>query len=132
MQELNAQRHGFGHVTRGNAVVTSAGQLPARFVFHAVGPIYEKGRSGEPEALARCYRTCLRLAEERVCRSISFPSISTGAYGYPIEEAARIAIGEVRAFLGGPARHLKEVLLVQFGAPAYAVYEALLSTAREQ
>jgi quercetin dioxygenase-like cupin family protein len=73
---------------RRSAVATGAGALPAQYVFHAVGPVYHDGSHGEPEQLASCYRTCLELAEQHGVRTISFPAISTGVYGYPLEEAA--------------------------------------------
>ncbi len=78
------------------------GRLPAEYVFHAVGPVYEDGEQGEPEHLASCYRKCLELAEERRVATISFPAISTGIYGYPLEDAARIAIREVKQHLERP------------------------------
>jgi O-acetyl-ADP-ribose deacetylase (regulator of RNase III) len=77
-----------------------AGDLPAKYVFHAVGPVYRDGRHGEPELLAGCYRKCLALADERAVRTISFPAISTGVYGYPQKEAAEIAIREGAAASG--------------------------------
>jgi O-acetyl-ADP-ribose deacetylase (regulator of RNase III) len=76
----------------GSAVATGAGRLPAKYVFHAVGPVYRGGASGEPDLLASAYQSCLRLGEERNVQSISFPSISTGVFGYPVDDAARIAI----------------------------------------
>ncbi len=92
MQELRAYK---GCPT-GSAVVTGAGLLPAKYVFHAVGPVYMGGCGGEAELLASAYRSCLRLGEELGVKSISFPSISTGAYGYPVAEAARIAVEVVK------------------------------------
>lgn len=126
MRELDEIRPRVGRVPAGQAVATGAGRLPAKFVFHAVGPVYRDGRHGEPEALASCYRVCLEMAEERGCRTISFPAISTGVYGYPPEEAARIALGEVRRFLEERAAAVKEVIFVQFGEAAYRIYERLL------
>src|SRR5580692_185917 len=92
MRELDEIRAKTGGCSTGSAVATSAGSLPARFVFHAVGPIYRDGRHGEPEQLASCYRTCLDLAERHGVHTISFPAISTGVYGYPLEDAAGIAL----------------------------------------
>src|SRR5271167_681056 len=92
MRELDEIRRATGGCPTGSAVVTGAGALPAQYVFHAVGPIYRDGNHGEPAQLAACYRKCLDLAEEREVRTISFPAISTGAYGYPAEEATRIAL----------------------------------------
>src|ERR1017187_916478 len=96
MRELDAIRARIGRCATGSAVATGAGRLPARYVFHAVGPVYRDGRHGEAELLASCYRTCLAMAEERGAITISFPAISTGVYGYPLEEAARIALGAVK------------------------------------
>ncbi len=126
MRELDEIRPRVGRVPAGQAVATGAGRLPAKYVFHAVGPVYRDGRHGEPEALASCHRVCLEMAEERGCRSISFPAISTGVYGYPAEEAARIALDEVMRFLASRAAHVQEVVFVQFGEAAYQVYERLL------
>ncbi|HUA62222.1 MAG TPA: O-acetyl-ADP-ribose deacetylase [Verrucomicrobiae bacterium] len=116
-----------GGCPTGSAVVTSAGNLPAKYVFHAVGPIYRDGKHGEPELLASCYRTCLALADERDVRTISFPAISTGIYGYPIEEAARIAIEEVRAYFAKPEARIERAIFVLFGKSAYGVYERVLN-----
>jgi O-acetyl-ADP-ribose deacetylase (regulator of RNase III) len=127
MHELGEIRGCIGRLPAGQAVATTAGRLPAKFVFHAVGPIYNNGRQGEPKALASCYRVCLAMAEERGLSTISFPSISTGVYGYPHEDAAVIALREVRAFLLQRAQSVEEVILVQFGRAAYEVYDRLLS-----
>jgi O-acetyl-ADP-ribose deacetylase (regulator of RNase III) len=83
----------------GSAVVTSAGQLPARYVFHAVGPVWRGGQSGEPEALASAYRRCLELAIAHECRSIAFPAIGTGIYGYPKDLAAETSLSVAHEFL---------------------------------
>ncbi len=126
MRELNEMRIKVGRVPAGQAVATGAGRLPARYVFHAVGPVYRDGQHGEPEALAACYRVCLKMAEARRCGTISFPAISTGVYGYPAEEAARIALREVLGFLESRAASVQEVIFVQFGEAAYREYERLL------
>ena len=83
----------------GEARITLGFKLPAKFVIHTVGPVYRDGQHGEPEKFAACYRNSLALAVENGCKSIAFPCISTGIYGYPKEEAAQIAVREVRAFL---------------------------------
>jgi len=83
----------------GEARITPGFKLPAKFVIHTVGPVYRDGQHGEPEKLAACYRNSLALAAENGCESIAFPCISTGVYGYPIEDAAKIAVGEVKKFL---------------------------------
>src|SRR2546421_11359617 len=95
MRELDEIRRAQGGCPTGSAVATGAGNLPAKFVFHAVGPVYRDGKHGEPELLASCYRTCLELAETHGAAKVSFPSISTGIYGYPMDDAAAIALGEV-------------------------------------
>ncbi|HYM12322.1 MAG TPA: macro domain-containing protein, partial [Bryobacterales bacterium] len=102
MRELDAIRAKIGRCPTGSAVATGAGKLAAQYVLHAVGPVYRDGRQGEPELLASCYRTCLRLAEERAAKTIAFPSISTGIYGYPMEAAAEVATGTVAEHLGLP------------------------------
>jgi len=83
----------------GSAIATTAGELPARFVFHAVGPVWHGGRKQESQALASAYRTCLELSIEHDCKSIAFPAISTGVYGYPVDLAATTSITTVRDFL---------------------------------
>ena len=83
----------------GEARITPGFKLPAKHVIHTVGPVYRDGQHGEPELLTACYRNSLALAVENGCRSIAFPCISTGVYGYPLEDAARIAVREVEAFL---------------------------------
>src|SRR5579872_2195539 len=86
MRELDGIRQKAGGCPTGSAVATGAGRLPAKYVFHAVGPVYRDGRHREPGLLASCYRKCLELAEERGVATITFPAISTGIYGYPLEE----------------------------------------------
>jgi O-acetyl-ADP-ribose deacetylase (regulator of RNase III) len=127
MRELGEIRNRIGRCPTGSAVATGAGNLPARYVLHAVGPIYRDGQQGEPELLASCYRTCLQLAEERAVRTISFPAISTGVYGYPMDEAARIAIGEVKAHFEKPGPGIEQVIFVVFGQSAYRTYHRLLA-----
>ena len=89
-----------GGCPTGEARITSGGRLAARWVIHTVGPIYRDGKHGEAELLASAYRNSLRLAGERGIRTVAFPSISTGAYGYPKAEAARVAIGTAAEYLG--------------------------------
>jgi O-acetyl-ADP-ribose deacetylase len=112
----------------GGAVVTSGGRLPARFVIHAVGPIWKNGSKGEPELLASAYRSSLERATELGIRSVAFPSISTGIYGYPIEQAARVALGAVREYLEShPGGALEQVLFVLFREADLRVFEAALT-----
>ncbi len=122
MRELDEIRRRVGGCPTGSAVSTSAGKLPAKYVFHAVGPVYRDGKRGEPELLASCYRKCLELAVERGVKTISFAAISTGVYGYPMDEAADIAIREVRAHSDKPGVQLERAVFVVFGKPAYRVY----------
>ena len=126
MRELDAIRAAQGGCPTGSAVATGAGDLPAKYVFHAVGPVYRDGRHGEPELLAGCYRKCLELAGERGVRTISFPAISTGVYGYPQEEAAAIALREVKAYLERAGTTVETVIFVLFGKAAFDVYARAL------
>ena len=126
MRELDGIRGQIGHCPTGSAVATGAGRLPAKYVFHGVGPVYRDGEQGEPELLASCYRKCLELAEERGVASIGFPAISTGVYGYPLEEAAEIAIHEVKAHLERTDGKVQQAIFVLFGREAYEVYAKLL------
>jgi O-acetyl-ADP-ribose deacetylase (regulator of RNase III) len=126
MRELDAIRARSGGCPTGSAVATSAGNLPAQYVFHAVGPVWHGGGHGEAELLASCYRTCLELGRERRVRTLSFPAISTGIYGYPQKDAAEIAIGEVRRHLEDPATSIEQVIFVLFDRNAEEIYGALL------
>ncbi len=129
MRELDAIRARQGGCPTGSAVATGAGNLPAKWVFHSVGPIYRDGKRGEPELLASCYRTCLALAEERKVAFISFPSISTGVYGYPLQEAAPIAIAAVMDHLESDAAEVREAIFVLFDRKTFEAYaEALAQT----
>lgn len=123
MEELDAIRARTGGCPTGSAVVTGAGRLPAKYVFHAVGPVYRDGKQGEPDLLRSCYLTCLDLAKDRLVASISFPSISTGVYGYPVREAAAIAIDSVREWMKGDTATLKIVKLVQFSEHDHEIYK---------
>ena len=124
MGELDEIRARIGRCETGSAVVTGAGRLPAKYVIHAVGPRYRDGQHGEPAQLESCYGTCLRLAAEREVRTISFPSISTGIYGYPVREAAAIAVRTVARWLHDHTEPVHTVKLVQFSADDHAIYRA--------
>jgi O-acetyl-ADP-ribose deacetylase len=110
----------------GDAVVTRAGDLPAKLVFHTVGPIYRVGARGLDELLASCYTRCLQLAEVRGLRIISFPSISTGAFGYPLGEAAEVAMETVVSYMRQTTSSLETVTFVLFDDRTLDSYEAAL------
>jgi O-acetyl-ADP-ribose deacetylase (regulator of RNase III) len=110
-----------GRLPAGKAVVTTAGRMSAKYVIHTVGPIYRGGKSGEAETLANCYRESIRLADDHGIASVAFPSISTGAYGYPIVEAAAIAVKTIVEYLPA-STHVKLVRLVLFSAADCQVY----------
>lgn len=111
-----------GPLPPGEAVITPGGNLRARWVVHTVGPVWRGGRHGEAELLACAYRSCLALAVEKGLQTVAFPSISTGVYGYPVEEAAPVALSEVRAFLQAHPGALDEVWFVLFSAGDLAAY----------
>lgn len=109
----------------GEAKVTRGYRLPAALIIHTVGPVWRGGAAGEPELLAACYRRCLELAERHRVRSLAFPGISTGIYGYPVEAAAQVAVREVRAHLA-QGSVLQDVVFCCFSAGDLAIYEGLL------
>ena len=119
-----------GGCKTGQAVITTGGALPARYVIHTVGPVWSGGTHGEPELLASAYRNALRVAEEHELASIAFPSISTGAYRYPIAQAAATALETVEEYV---RRHtdgsLRRVLFVLFSDADLAVYREALAEA---
>ena len=114
-----------GGCPTGEARITSGGRLKARWVIHTVGPVYRDGKHGEPELLASAHRNSLRLASERGIKSVAFPSISTGAYGYPMAEAARIGLRTVIEYLHGHPE-IALVRFVLFGEMALRTYEGAL------
>ncbi len=109
----------------GQARITPGFRLPARYVIHTVGPVWHGGSAGEAELLASCYRQSLRLAREHEVRSIAFPAISCGVYGYPLDKAALIAVNETCAFLEAHAS-IERVVFCCFGAHAVAEYRRVL------
>ena len=114
----------------GSAVSTTAGRLPAKYVFHAVGPIWDGGDSNEPELLASAYRTCLELAIQHDCDSVAMPAISTGVYGYPMDLAAETALETVRLFV---TEHETPELVrfVLFGQGAFGAFARVLESMTE-
>ncbi|MHC4606445.1 MAG: O-acetyl-ADP-ribose deacetylase [Planctomycetota bacterium] len=120
MKELDGIRAKEGGCPTGSAVATAAGNLPAKWVFHAVGPVYS-GKPEDAKLLASAYGTCMRLAKEKGCASIAFPSISTGVYGYPPGEAAPVAIRAVEeALKDSPVKRATFVLFDEKTLAAYA------------
>lgn len=115
-----------GSCPTGEAVITTAGNLPARFVIHTVGPVWHGGEGNEAEKLANCYNNSLSLAIENSIRTIAFPNISTGVYGYPKRLAAEVAVHTVREFLG-TSPSIAEVYFVCFDDENFQLYQSLLS-----
>ncbi len=124
--ELLAQCRTLGGCPTGEARITKGYNLPAAWVIHTVGPVWRGGTQREPELLARCYRNCFSLVREHGLRSVAFPAISTGVYGYPKEEAARIAIQEARRALA-ENENLARVLFVCFNSDTRLAYEKALT-----
>ena len=131
MAELDRIRPAGGCPT-GKAVVTTAGHLPAKWVIHAVGPVWRGGARRESELLASAYRTSLKLAAERGAKVVTFPSISTGVYGYPVEKAAPVALRAVAEFLAAGAGSIEEAVFVLFDRGTFAAYEAALKKMKLQ
>jgi O-acetyl-ADP-ribose deacetylase (regulator of RNase III) len=127
--ELLEECRKLGGCPTGEARITRGYKLPAKWVIHTVGPVWRDGRHHEDELLANCYRNSLALAVQHGVRTIAFPSISTGAYGFPLERAARIAVAEVRDFLQRNSS-IEKVVLVCFGRTALEVYESELKGQR--
>jgi len=115
-----------GRLPPGKAVITTGGNLPAKYVIHTVGPIWNGGSSNEEQILASAYKESLKIAEENKLTSISFPSISTGAYRYPLDQAANVALGTLMSFLKEEAWSLKEVRFVLFDTRTYKAYQISL------
>lgn len=115
-----------GPLPTGQAVITKGGNLKAKYVIHTVGPVWHGGHSGEPGLLASAYRESLKLAADKGLKSIAFPSISTGAYGYPIDKAARVALDAVVSFLKAKATPVTEVDFVLYDSRAFEVYATAL------
>jgi O-acetyl-ADP-ribose deacetylase (regulator of RNase III) len=121
LEACRAIRAARGSLPAGQAVITTGGRLAARHVIHTVGPVWNGGQKGEPETLTSCYRSSLELAAQHGLRRVAFPSISTGAYGYPVALAARVAVDAVRAALAAHPE-LELVRFVLFSAADREVY----------
>lgn len=122
LEECKRIREASGPLLPGRAVSTTAGNLSARFVFHAVGPVWQGGTHDESKILGSCYQYCIRLAHGMKLRSICFPSISTGAFGYPVDLAAPLALDAVRLALAAGAT-VEDVTFCLFDEQTLAVYE---------
>lgn len=126
--ELVAECRLLGGCPTGEARITKGYRLPAKHVIHTVGPVYRGGTHGEPELLANCYRSSLQLAVQNGVRTIAFPAISCGIYGYPADEAARIAVAETSRFVDEHPE-IERVIFTCFGTEICAAYEAALARA---
>ncbi len=124
--ELLAETRRIGGCPTGEARSSGGYNLPARWVIHTVGPIWRGGNNNEDTLLANCYKSCFSLAKELGVKSIAFPSISTGAYGFPLERASRIALGETRLVLDSGAK-LDRILFVCFGEKVFNAYNRIYS-----
>jgi O-acetyl-ADP-ribose deacetylase len=121
--DLVAECRALGGCATGEAKITRGYRLPARHVMHTVGPVWHGGRSGEPALLASCYRKCLQLAAAQGLRTIAFPAISCGVYGYPLRAAAKIAVRECADYTAAHAG-IERITFALFDAEALAIYQA--------
>jgi O-acetyl-ADP-ribose deacetylase (regulator of RNase III) len=128
LEECRRIRAERGPLPPGEAVLTTGGRLPCRYVIHTVGPVWQGGSVGEAETLGRCYASSLALASAHGCSSVAFPSISTGAFGYPVEKAAAVAVRAVAEGLRESAGSVSRVRLVLFSGADLAAYEAALAS----
>ena len=115
-----------GGCKTGEAVITTAGNLPAKYVIHTVGPVWKGGNNGEDAQLANCYASSLNLALKNGCKSVAFPNISTGVYGFPKERAARIAVTAAQEFIQN--RSIGKIIFVCFDDENYKLYQNILSS----
>ncbi len=123
IDELKEVRKGMVPLRDGDAVVTGAGRLNANWILHAVGPIYRDGQSGEPQALMSCYRKCLALSDELGAKSLALPAISAGIYGYPLDEAAALAIQVTGTALATRSTRVERITFVLFGDEVFGVFK---------
>jgi len=124
--ELLAECRTLGGCATGQAKITRGYKLPAKWIIHTVGPVWRGGNHDEDELLASCYRSCFALVEQHGIKTVAFPSISTGAYGFPMDRAARIAVRETKNFLDRN-QPVEKAVLVCFGASALAIYKRVLT-----
>lgn len=127
LEECIKIRNKQGGCAVGEAVITTAGRLPAKWVIHTVGPVWQGGQKRERELLAECYRNSLLLAVKHGVKTIAFPNISTGVYHFPRPEAALVAVGEVKRFIGSDDS-IEEITFVCFDDENYELYGQLLKT----
>ena len=120
-----------GEVAPGNAIATSGGRLKAQYVIHTVGPVWRGGSHGEPETLASCYRKSIRLADKIGLRSVAFPSISTGIFGYPVDKAAPVALQAAKEALSA-ARKVRDVRFVLFDEATMRAYQTAAAAATRE
>src|SRR5690554_610202 len=119
-----------GECKTGEAVITSAGNMPAKYVIHTVGPIWRDGKNNEQDMLANCYRNSLKLGVKNNCKTIAFPNISTGVYGYPKREAAQVSVQTVHEFLQSNPE-IKEVVFVCFDDENYQLVSEEISKIKD-
>jgi O-acetyl-ADP-ribose deacetylase (regulator of RNase III) len=129
--QLLAECRTLGGCATGSAKITRGYKLPARHVIHAVGPVYRDGKHDEPALLASAYRTCLELASQNECATLAFPAISTGVYGYPRQDAARIAFGTIIDYVEQHPE-IKLVRYVLYGPSALAAHQGVLEEMRRE
>jgi O-acetyl-ADP-ribose deacetylase len=125
--ELLAECRTLGGCPTGQARITRGYKLPAKHVIHTVGPVWHGGKEGEPELLASCYRESLKLALKHKLKSVAFPAISCGAYGYPVEQAVKIAVRETHQFVGANSAP-EQIIFACFDQQMLDCYRAELST----
>jgi O-acetyl-ADP-ribose deacetylase (regulator of RNase III) len=126
LEECIKIRERQGGCDTGEAVITTAGELPAKYVIHTVGPIWHGGNNNEEELLRRCYRNTLKLAVENGIESIAFPNISTGVYSFPKDLAAKTAVNEVSNFMREDGHKLKRLIFACFDSVNFKLYQNLI------
>jgi O-acetyl-ADP-ribose deacetylase (regulator of RNase III) len=126
LEECKQIRSKQGGCNTGDAVITNAGNLPAKKVIHTVGPVWQGGKYDERSLLASCYTSSLALATKNNIRTIAFPNISTGVYGYPKSQAAEVAVNAVHTFVSRNTEALEKIIFVCFDDENYSIYKTLL------